>query len=56
VRSEFGRQKSQNSTSIGRPRWMLACGRAAFTRGKRVGNSGATMVSTGARKAARLAY
>ena len=35
MRSEFGRQKSQNSTSIGRPRWItLACPRAGvFTHG-----------------------
>jgi hypothetical protein len=38
---------------MGLPRWMmLACldPSATFTHGSRVGNSGATIVSTGARK------
>ncbi len=49
-----GRQKSQNSTSIGRPRWMmLACAPlppGTFTHEAFVGNSGAAIVSTGALK------
>src|ERR1700709_716364 len=51
VRSEFGRQKSQNSTSIGRSRWMMLTGAppAVLTHGSFVGNSGAAIVSTGAR-------
>src|ERR1017187_1155336 len=32
---------------------MIACGPEAFTQGSRVGNSGATIVSTGARKVER---
>jgi hypothetical protein len=51
VRSELGRQKSQNSTSIGLPRWITLTPRpATFAHGKPEGNSGATIVSTGARK------
>jgi hypothetical protein len=34
---------------MGRLRWMLACGPAAFTHGSFVGNNGAAIVSTGAR-------
>ena len=45
MRSEFGRQKSQNSISSGLPRWMmLACRPATFAQGSPVGNSGATIV------------
>jgi hypothetical protein len=52
VRIEFGRQKSQNSTSSGLSRWMmLTCPPAgALTHGRFRGNSGAAMLSTGALK------
>ena len=53
MRIEFGRQKSQNSTSIGLPRWRMLAARRALTHGRFVGNSGAAIVSTGARIAAR---
>ena len=51
MRSELGRQKSQNSTSIGRPRLIGACG-GELTQGSRGGNSGARIESTGARTSA----
>jgi hypothetical protein len=49
VRSEFGRQKSQNSTSTGRPTCLSMRSGATFTQGRSFGNGGAAMVSTGAR-------
>ena len=50
MRIECGLQKSQNSTSIGRSRWMMLTGAppGVFTHGSFVGNSGAAMVVTGA--------
>ena len=55
MRIEFARQKSQNSTSIGFPRWSTDCGPRAFTHGSRLGNSGAAIVSKGGR-AMRSSY
>jgi hypothetical protein len=53
VRIELGLQKSQNSTNIGCPRLrMLAWEPFVFTHGSFVGNSGAAIVSIGARKIA----
>jgi hypothetical protein len=51
VRIELTRQKSQNSTSSGRSRWMMLtwAPAATFTHGRLRGNSGAAMWSTGAR-------
>ena len=50
MRIELGLQKSQNSTNIGCPRLrMLAWEPFVFTHGSFVGNSGAAIVSTGAR-------
>jgi hypothetical protein len=49
VRSELGRQKSQNSTSTGRPICLSIRSDATFTQGRSVGNGGAAIVSTGAR-------
>ena len=46
---EFGRQKSQNSTSSGRPRWIVAGACRVFTHGARLGNGGAAILSGGAR-------
>jgi len=50
VRIEFGRQKSQNSTSSGRPRWIVEGACRAFTHGGRRGNGGAAILSGGARR------
>ena len=49
MRSEFGRQKSQNSTRTGRPTCLSIRSGATFTQGRSAGNGGAAMVSTGAR-------
>ena len=46
---ELGRQKSQNSTSTGRPRcWSIRSGATLIHR-RRGGNIGASMWSTGGR-------
>jgi hypothetical protein len=52
MRSELGRQKSQNSTSTGRPICLSMRSGATFTQGRSAGNGGAAIVSTGARIAA----
>ena len=61
MRIELGRQKSQNSTSIGRPRWITLTGAPAvpalptampppraFTHARPPGNGGAAIESVGA--------
>src|SRR5437763_17174734 len=51
VRIEFGRQKSQNSISTGRPRCWSMRRVATLTQGSLGGNGGAWMWSAGARTA-----
>src|SRR5829696_4121938 len=49
VRSELTRQKSQNSTSTGRPRCLSMRSGATLTHGRSRGNGGAGMACAGAR-------
>jgi hypothetical protein len=55
VRSELTRQKSQNSTSTGRPRCLSIRSGATLIQGASRGKGGAGMLSVGARTAATLA-
>ena len=52
MRIEFGRQKSQNSISTGRPRCWSIRSDATLIHGAPRGNGGAAMWSTGARTGA----